>query len=295
MGAGNGDDDVGRRIGRRAFTLVELLVVIGIIAVLVSILLPSLGAAREQAREVQCLSNMRQWGMAFQMYAGQFNGQLAGKSTGGGDGDTAADAIGVWNDPSLWINSLPPFVNVSSYSDLNDPSTNSTPPGPSASTIFTCPSALQIAAGASTDIVDGDFFMVYGYAPNTTSAIQTRPTRIDYVINSKLIKTGTDKNVKLSSLMPSSAWALVVEKRVNPSELKTTDPNYNKSLAYISAEHKRFASRHHKMTGGNICFADGHVEYIDNQFANTPNPAAEQPPDYNYPDTLMWDPHGPAS
>jgi prepilin-type N-terminal cleavage/methylation domain-containing protein len=78
---------------RAAFTLVELLVVIGIIALLVSILLPALGRAREQARRVQCASNLRQIVVGYTNYATDSKGWYP---MSGWEGAPAAADFWLW-------------------------------------------------------------------------------------------------------------------------------------------------------------------------------------------------------
>src|SRR3954465_11759402 len=75
----------------RAFTLVELLVVIGIIALLVGILMPALSRAREGARRVQCLSNLRQLSTATVAYCNENRGVYPGRAGFGNESIFNAD------------------------------------------------------------------------------------------------------------------------------------------------------------------------------------------------------------
>jgi prepilin-type N-terminal cleavage/methylation domain-containing protein/prepilin-type processing-associated H-X9-DG protein len=69
-----------KKAHRSAFTLIELLVVVAIIALLISILLPSLGRARDQAKAVKCLANLKSLGGGVMLYVAEWNGFLPGST-----------------------------------------------------------------------------------------------------------------------------------------------------------------------------------------------------------------------
>ncbi|HEY1683953.1 MAG TPA: DUF1559 domain-containing protein [Tepidisphaeraceae bacterium] len=100
-------------MGRRsAFSLVELLVVIGIIAVLMSMLLPSLNRAREQAKQVQCASQLRQVGNAMMGYASMNRGFYPGWSGWQVFGDYGTKLDGTGDDEAGpgWTEELIPYM-----------------------------------------------------------------------------------------------------------------------------------------------------------------------------------------
>ncbi|MHC4673228.1 MAG: type II secretion system protein [Planctomycetota bacterium] len=102
------------RVKSPGFTLIEVLVVVGIITLLIAILIPSLARSRENARSVVCLNNLKEWGNVMNMYTYQNKGSLPFEERpdprpGMGPGGETEDADGdhVWDnlpgEPRGWI------------------------------------------------------------------------------------------------------------------------------------------------------------------------------------------------
>ena len=115
-----------RRARKSAFTLIELLVVIAIIAILAAILFPVFAQAREKARQISCLSNLKQIGLGTMMYVQDYDETYpcGWHPAPGGD---------AWR--SMWRVCLQPYVQK--YGNQNDPYDSS---GYTSGSIYSCPS-----------------------------------------------------------------------------------------------------------------------------------------------------------
>lgn len=103
-----------RRSGARAFTIQELLIVLGVVALAMAMLVPGLSAAREQSRRVLCMNNLRQWGGALHYYRFDFHDYFPTEGTYLGDGLRA---------PGTWYNELPPYLGLPAYRDFEGANT----------------------------------------------------------------------------------------------------------------------------------------------------------------------------
>jgi prepilin-type N-terminal cleavage/methylation domain-containing protein/prepilin-type processing-associated H-X9-DG protein len=116
---------------KAGFTLIELLVVIAIIAVLAALLLPALGGGKAQARRVQCVSQLQQWGKALPMYASD-NADATPRRGQGVRPLTQLDR------PEDWFNALASELGIQKFGDyIASVGTNADSPP----TLFVCPEA----------------------------------------------------------------------------------------------------------------------------------------------------------
>ena len=128
----------------------ELLVVIAIIAMLASLLLPALAKAKDKAHSVQCTGNLRQWGIAYRMYADDNNDYLPRRGQG-------VQTLALITRPDDWFNALPIYFGLPAFKELV---ANNRRPAAHEQSVFICPSANNPG---------GTYFLPYGMNMNLST------------------------------------------------------------------------------------------------------------------------------
>ena len=277
---------------QNGFTLIELLVVIAIIAILAALLLPALASAKRRAQTVHCLSNLRQWGLALNLYATQNDDTTPRDGTDTG-GQYAVDT-GVTTGPgspydtAAWFNALPELVgdHKLSWYKKNQLGGNPYPflpfPGNGLGKIWHCPSAVDGGSGAA--FVGNGNNGVFSYCMNIDLKATTP-------ITSSYGKLPYPQTVKLANVIQASATVLLTEQTFNPTtEFLATAGDAARNGIFPCCRSYRFSSRHNN--GGNMVFMDGHSEYFFQKYITNgaPDDSGTDRAEKMNPD-VIWDIH----